>query len=164
MNDITIRIATLADTDTIAAFNVAMAAETEGIHLDLAVVRSGVRRVLVDPQRGRYYLAERDNACVAQLLITREWSDWRDDWFWWIQSVYVQPEVRHTGVYRTLHEYVAHKAHQTPGVCGLRLYVDRRNTAAIQVYRQLGMKTTNYELMQLSWDNPEADDQPDTTA
>jgi len=151
MDNIIIRTATLADVKTIAQNNVALAAETEGLQLDLKVVESGVRRVVIDDQRGRYYLAERAGRVIGQMLITREWSDWRDDWFWWIQSVYVLPEARGAGVYSLLHRYVEQLARRTPGVCGLRLYVDRRNTTAIQIYRQLGLQPTNYELMEIHW-------------
>jgi GNAT superfamily N-acetyltransferase len=144
-------MATLADVDVIAANNLAMAAETEGLQLDPKTVRSGVRRVVIDEERGLYYLAQRGGQVIGQLLITREWSDWRDDWFWWIQSVYVVPAARGAGVYRTLHGHVEQKARQTPGVCGLRLYVDRSNTVARQVYLQLGLRETNYEFMELAW-------------
>lgn len=151
MDDITIRTATLADVDTIVANNVALAAETEGLLLAAAVVQAGTRRGLIDEQRGTYYVAQRGGRTIGQLLITREWSDWRDGWFWWIQSVYVLPDARGAGVYRALHHHVAQLARQTPGVCGLRLYVDRRNVVARQVYRQLGMQDTHYEVMELAW-------------
>jgi len=154
MDEIRIRIATLADLETITANNIAMAAETESLELDPATARSGVRRVLTDTQRGTYFLAERAGKVVGQLLITREWSDWRDDWFWWLQSVYVVPEARGVGIYTALHHHVEQLARQSPGVCGLRLYVDRRNATAIQVYQQLGMQQTNYDLMELAWKKP----------
>jgi len=158
MDNITIRSATLADVDTIAANNIAMAAETERLRLDPATVRSGVRRVVTDEQRGMYFLAQRGGQVIGQLLITREWSDWRDSWFWWIQSVYVVPAARGAGVYRTLHGYVEQQARRTPGVCGLRLYVDRKNAIARQVYQQLGLHETNYEFMELAWDGPASPD------
>ncbi len=152
MDEIRIRTATLADVDVIAAHNVAMALETENLVLEAAVVRSGVRRVLTsDTERGQYFLAQRGGRIVGQLLITREWSDWRDDWFWWIQSVYVVPEARGAGVYGTLHRHVESLARRTPGVCGLRLYVDRTNTAALRIYEQLGLRATNYDLMEIHW-------------
>ena len=154
MDEIRIRVATLADLDTIAANNLAMAVETENLQLDPVRSRSGVRRVLTDTQRGTYYLGEREGKVVGQLLITREWSDWRDDWFWWLQSVYVAPEARGSGVYSALHHHVEQLARKSPGVCGLRLYVDRQNTTAIQIYQQLGMRQTNYDLMELAWKGP----------
>ncbi len=167
VNDTIIRQATLADVDAIAANNVAMAAETEGLRLDPSTVRMGVYRVLTDDEKGRYYLAERGGRGVGQLLVTREWSDWRNDWFWWIQSVYVVPAARGAGVYRALHEYVERRARHTPGVCGLRLYVDRRNQIAREIYQHLGLQPTSYEFLQLDWAGPVASEAPpagETTA
>ena len=152
--DLDIRTATLADLETITQHNIAMAAETEDYDLDPEIVRRGVRRVLIDESRGVYYLAVREGHIVGQLLITREWSDWRDDWFWWIQSVYVTPDTRHTGVYSKLHHFVEEKARERPGVCGLRLYVDKHNDSAQQVYRQLGMREANYIFMETHWKGP----------
>ncbi len=152
-----IRKAVPADAEAIAAFNMAMAEETEERQLDRVTVLTGVRRLLSDSSYGVYYLAELSGRCVGQLLITYEWSDWRNGQFWWIQSVYVTPEVRGRGVYRALHEWVARLARQTPRVCGLRLYVDRDNTMAQAVYGQLGLTPTNYELMEVEWpDDPTA--------
>ena len=160
MNDITIHTATLADVDAIVANNIAMAAETEDLQLDAAVVREGVRRVLIDDEKGRYYLAKQGDAVVGQLLITREWSDWRNDWFWWIQSVYVAPAARGAGVYRALHRHIEEKARRTPGVCGLRLYVARGNTDARDAYLHLGMQPAHYEFMELDWRRPPAKQPP----
>ncbi len=143
-----VRPATPPDADIIAAHNVAMAAETEGRTLDPATVRAGVRRVLEDPTRGRYYLAARRDRIVGQLLVTREWSDWRDAWFWWIQSVYVIPGARRGGVYRLLHEHVVAEARAAGDVCGLRLYVERENFAAQRVYEQMGLNATHYLLFE----------------
>jgi GNAT superfamily N-acetyltransferase len=151
MDEIRIRVATLADLDAITANNIAMAAETENLQLDPVRARSGVRRVLTDTQRGTYFLAEREGKVLGQLLITREWSDWRDDWFWWLQSVYVVPPARGSGVYSVLHHHVEQLARKSPGVCGLRLYVHRQNATAVQIYQQLGMRQTNYDLMEVSW-------------
>lgn len=151
MGDITIRIATAADIAIIAANNSAMAEETEGRRLDAETLRSGVSRLLSDSTRGVYYLAERDGNVVGQLLITREWSDWRDGWFWWIQSVYVTPDARRQGVYRALHEHVHAEARKRPDVCGIRLYVDQDNARAQQVYERLGMKRSGYRLYEVDW-------------
>ncbi|MEW6253158.1 MAG: GNAT family N-acetyltransferase, partial [Planctomycetota bacterium] len=148
--DIVIRGAALADADTIAGFNVALAAETEGKQLDPDVIGRGVQRILTDPALGRYYVAERSVGgrpqVAGQLLVTFEFSDWRDGLFWWIQSVYVRPEARRSGVYRALHRFVEREARTSGGTCGLRLYVDRNNTRAQQVYRSLGMAATAYDL------------------
>ena len=151
MSTLRIRRATPADADIIAAANVAMAAETEARQLDRARTAAAVRRALADAALGVYWLAERDGNVVGQLLITTEFSDWRDGVFWWIQSVYVVPAARRTGVYRALHERVVQEARRTPGVCGVRLYVDRHNAAAQAVYRRLGMHETEYRLFEADW-------------
>jgi ribosomal protein S18 acetylase RimI-like enzyme len=151
MSDVIIRTATDADADTIAGNNVAMALETERRRLDPATVRAGVRRVLADPARGVYYVAQREGKVVGQLLITREWSDWRDGWFWWIQSVYVVPEARREGVYRRLYQHVVSEAHRQPDVRGLRLYADTENTRAQRVYESLGMQRARYHIYELDW-------------
>lgn len=148
---IRIRVAVAADADTIAAFNRALADESEGRPLDVVRVGAGVRRLLSDPARGVYYVAERGGNVVGQMLVTREWSDWRDGWFWWIQSVYVAPDARRLGVYRRLHQHVAALARGAGDVCGLRLYVEKENTRAQAVYRQLGMTQTAYLLFETDW-------------
>ena len=159
LHELRIRAATLADADTVAAFNIAMAQETEQKRLDPEVVGRGVRRVLGDAALGRYYVAERAGPAglaeiVGQMLLTFEFSDWRDGLFWWIQSVYVRPDARRAGVYRALHEHVAQAARVSGDACGLRLYVDRHNTRAQQVYRRLGMVATEYALFETDWSGP----------
>lgn len=156
MNELTIRPATPADLPALVAASCALAAETEGRRLAEPIVRRGTQRVLADPRLGRYYVAELAGEVVGQLLITYEVSDWRDGVFWWIQSVYVQPMARKAGVYRALHEYVAGAARRTVGVCGLRLYVDRGNTRAQAVYRQVGLRETDYAMFELDWSGIEA--------
>jgi GNAT superfamily N-acetyltransferase len=151
MDNIHIRRASLADADTIVAFNLALAAQTEQRTLDRGTLLAGVRHVLTDAALGVYWLAEVSGRCVGQLLLTREWSDWRNGLFWWIQSVYVIPELRGRGVYRALHRHVEQQARQTTGVCGLRLYTDRHNTSAQQVYERLGMQRTAYLLYETDW-------------
>ncbi len=151
MNEISIRNATTADADAVIANNAAMALETEGCRLDPDTLRSGVGRVLSDAARGVYYLAELDGRVVGQLLITKEWSDWRDAWFWWIQSVFVAPEARRTGVYRMLHEHVVAEARRTGEVCGIRLYTEQANTRAQQVYERMGMQRSAYVMYEADW-------------
>jgi ribosomal protein S18 acetylase RimI-like enzyme len=151
MREITVRTATVADLETIAANNSAMALETEGRRLDPQTIRSGVRHALADSTRGVYYLAERDGRVIGQLLITREWSDWRDGWFWWIQNVYVAPNARRQGVYRAMYEHVKTEARRQPNVCGLRLYVEGDNEQARRVYEHLGMKRSAYRLYEADW-------------
>jgi GNAT superfamily N-acetyltransferase len=156
MKALSIRRATPADADVIAAFNAALAVESEARRLDARVVASGVRRLLSDPTLGVYYVAECGGSVVGQLLITFEFSDWRDGMFWWIQSVYVLPDQRRHGVYRALHEHVAGAARRDGRVCGLRLYVDRRNARAQEVYRRLGLEPAGYELYEIDWRAPAA--------
>jgi GNAT superfamily N-acetyltransferase len=151
MSTLTIRRATPADADTIVAFNAAIAEETEGQPLAPATIARGVRHLLSDPALGVYYLAERDGSPVGQLLITCEFSDWRDGVFWWIQSVYVAPAARRTGVYRSLHEHVAREARAAGNVCGLRLYTDRANAVAQAVYRRLGLSASRYVMYEVDW-------------
>lgn len=143
-NAIRIRRAAPADAAFIAASNAAMALESEGRTLDAATLRAGVTAVLADASLGFYLLAEIDGQPAGQLMVTFEWSDWRNGLFWWIQSVYVRPEYRRQGVYRALHHYVQSAAKDAGNVCGLRLYVEFDNTAAQAVYRQMGMSPTSY--------------------
>jgi GNAT superfamily N-acetyltransferase len=130
------------DAPTIVEFQETMARETEEVELDREVVRRGVKAVFDDPSRGRYFVADAGGRVVASLLITYEWSDWRNGVVWWIQSVYVEPEFRGRGVYAGLYAYVKESADAS--VRGIRLYVDRRNTRAQEVYRRLGMDGEHY--------------------
>lgn len=151
MEQTTVRIADANDCDLIAANNIAMARETEALVLDPHTARAGAAHALADPARAVYYLAEREGKVVGQLMITPEWSDWRDAFFWWIQSVYVRPEARGAGVYRALHRHVEALARARSDVCGLRLYVERENRRAQQVYVRMGMRQTTYLLFETDW-------------
>lgn len=151
---IAIRCATPADLDTVTRFNVALADESEGKRLDPAIVREGVRAALADPHRAAYYLAELDRAVAGQTMITLEWSDWRNGYFWWIQSVYVEPFARRRGVFRALHHHIRDEARARLDVCGLRLYVHRDNTLALETYRRLNMPACDYLLCEESWSKP----------
>lgn len=148
--NLTIRAANLADADIITEFNRRMARETEHKELDPAIVGAGVKAMLDDSRKGRYYVAESDGRVVGQLGITFEWSDWRNGNFWWIQSVYVDRDFRRHGVYRSLYEHVLGKAAEQGDVIGVRLYVERDNEAAKATYRKLGMSDAGYELMETS--------------
>jgi len=145
-DDVTVRTATAGDIETLARFNRNMAAETEDKTLDADTVRAGVRALFDDPARGFYLIALREGRVVGSLMITTEWSDWRNGTFWWIQSVYVRPAARRTGVYTALHHDVRRRARATDDVCGLRLYVERDNETAQETYEQLGMTQTSYRL------------------
>ncbi|RKY22554.1 MAG: GNAT family N-acetyltransferase [Planctomycetota bacterium] len=144
--DILVRATTLADRDLLVGFNQAMAQESEGRALDGAILRRGVAAVLADAARGRYLVAEREGLPLGCLMITREWSDWRDAWIWWIQSVWVQPEARRQGVYRALHLEVQARAARAGDVHTLRLYVERENSAAQRTYASVGMSPSRYLL------------------
>jgi ribosomal protein S18 acetylase RimI-like enzyme len=139
-----IRLATPRDARTLAAFNAAMALETEGKRLFPEVVGAGVRRLLGRPASGFYVVAHAGNAVVGCLMVTTEWSDWRNGSFWWIQSVYVHPEFRRRGVYKMLYRYIRALAAKRRSVCGFRLYVERHNRRARAAYRAAGMQQTAY--------------------
>lgn len=141
--DILIRRGEARDADAIAAFNCAMALETEGKELLPEVIAAGVRGLIGNPGLGFYLIAESSGRVVASLMITTEWSDWRNGVFWWIQSVYVQPEWRRKGIYSRLYRFVKEAA-ADKGICGFRLYVEKDNRTAQSTYRSLGMKETDY--------------------
>ncbi len=142
------------DCERIATFQEAMAQATEDKRLDAEVLRAGVRAALVDPGRGLYLVAERGEDVAGSLLVTHEWSDWRNGWFWWIQSVWVEPQHRGHGVYRALHEAVRARARAAGDVVGIRLYVERDNGGAQRTYAALGMTQTAYRLFEESLQSP----------
>jgi ribosomal protein S18 acetylase RimI-like enzyme len=144
MEHIKIRLATADDAQVLIDFNSAMALETEGKQLLPEVIGAGVRRLLEKPTSGFYVIAESGARAVGALMITAEWSDWRNGNFWWIQSVYVRPEYRRQGLYRRLYQHVQELAARDPAVCGFRLYVERENRRAQATYRTLGMNETRY--------------------
>jgi ribosomal protein S18 acetylase RimI-like enzyme len=139
-----VRLATPQDAPVLVEFNAAMALETEGKELLREVIGAGVRSLLANPASGFYVVAEEHGRVVGSLMITKEWSDWRNGTFWWIQSVYVRPEVRRQGVYKLLYHHVQKLAANDPAVCGFRLYVERENARAQATYQALGMKETRY--------------------
>jgi ribosomal protein S18 acetylase RimI-like enzyme len=145
MNEpLSIRKAEPRDADVIARFNAAMALETEGKVLLPERIVPGVQRLLAEPSLGFYVVAEQAGSVVGCLMITNEWSDWRNGLFWWIQSVYIVPAARRQGVYRALYDFVRDMARADPGICGFRLYVEKENTAAQRTYASLGMAPTDY--------------------
>lgn len=141
---ITIRKARLSDAARIADYNTHLALETEDKRLDADTVRCGVQALLSDPTKGVYFLAEVNGKVVGQLSITREWSDWRNAWFWWVQSVYVEAAFRGQGVYTRLFRHAWSTAEQEGGVCAFRLYVESDNDRARATYERLGMKRSSY--------------------
>ena len=142
-----IRRATAQDAGELAEFNINMARETEGVELKPEVIRAGVRAMIDNPQMGFYLVVELDNGIQASLMVTTEWSDWRNACFWWIQSVYVRPAYRRQGLYRELYARVKELAEQEESaVCGYRLYVEQENRAAQSTYQTLGMHETGYRI------------------
>lgn len=149
---IAVRPARMQDLDTLVAFNVAMALETEGRILDRQRLRQGVGAVLASPAHGFYIVAEApsDNKplVVGQLMVTYEWSDWRNGTFWWIQSLYVEPEWRRRGVLRSMHDYIMAETRARPDVCGVRLYVEAGNTTAQAAYERVGLSASTYRVFE----------------
>jgi GNAT superfamily N-acetyltransferase len=146
---ITVRPASQADIDILVAGNIAMALEAEHKQLDPEIVQRGVRAVFDDPGLGRYFVAEVEGNVVGQALFTYEWSDWRNGTFWWLQSVYVAPVARRTGVFRELYRHIEGLAKADPNVCGLRLYVDRDNARAQETFQRCGMVDAGYLVMEV---------------
>jgi GNAT superfamily N-acetyltransferase len=142
--EISIRIAQPSDIDSLIAFNQAMALETEGKQLDPAILSAGVSAVFADEKKGFYVVAESENKIVGGLMITYEWSDWRNAWFWWIQSVYILPASRGKKIYSRLYEFVRERAAASDNVCGFRLYVEAENDHARTVYEKVGMESSHY--------------------
>ena len=137
------------DVAAIAQFNIAMAAETEDLALDPQTVHAGVAAVVSDDRRGFYLVARSDGKAVGSLMITYEWSDWRNGNLWWIQSVYVVPSARKQGIFRLLYDDVISLAKQSGDAAGVRLYVEKDNRGAQEVYRKLGMSETAYRVFEI---------------
>ncbi len=148
-----IRDAVAADAPTIVAFNAAMAWETERKQLDSRVLTASVAAALADPDRLRYWVAETrdDPRVIGQAAVTREWSDWRHGWIWWLQSVYVAEDARRRGVFCALHRAIRDDALARPDVIGLRLYVEVENHTAQATYRRLGMSPGGYHVYEEIW-------------
>ena len=149
-DDLQIRFAQIDDVAQIAGFNRALARETEDRELALATVTRGVTRFLEGVGAGFYIVAERGDRIIGCLMITHEWSDWRDGNMWWIQSVYVVHDERRRGVFRALYEWIVARAETETDVCGLRLYVERDNERAQNTYASLGMKQEPYWIYEMA--------------
>ncbi|MDX1513820.1 MAG: GNAT family N-acetyltransferase [Gammaproteobacteria bacterium] len=147
---VSVRLATADDAVRLAEFNRAMAMETEAKPLPEDVVSAGVNAVFSSEDKGFYVVAESDGNVVGALMVTFEWSDWRNGFFWWIQSVYVNPACRRRGIYRMLYAYVVDRARARDDVYGFRLYVERDNARARKVYQALGMHHTDYLIYEQS--------------
>jgi GNAT superfamily N-acetyltransferase len=142
-----VRPARAEDADTLTDFNLAMAQETEHLTLDRATLSAGVRAAIADPLKARYFVGEVDGRVAGMLMLTLEWSDWRNGEIWWIQSVYVHPDFRRLGVFKAIYRHVEALARQHNAI-GLRLYVVHENKAAQETYRQLGMEVSEYLVME----------------
>jgi len=148
----TIRDALPTDIDTIVDYNARLAAETENKTLDRTTLEQGVASAVSDPARGaRYWVAEVDGEPVGQIMVTLEWSDWRNGFFWWIQSVYVTADYRKKSILKQLYSHVEELARSDRDVCGLRLYVEHANHRAQEVYERLGMRRAGYEVFEREW-------------
>ncbi len=143
-----IRAAVLADAEIIAEFNCRLAMESEGRALEPAVIAAGVRVVLEGGGEAEYLLVENEGVVIAQLMLTREWSDWRNGWFYWIQSVFVAPEYRRQGVFSRLYQAAVARVESREDSVGLRLYVEAHNQKAQETYTKLGMRATGYEVLE----------------
>jgi GNAT superfamily N-acetyltransferase len=142
-----IRNATSDDVRILADFNIRMAIETEHLALDPNVILPGVAAIFDDPSRGQYFVAEINGQIAGCLMITHEWSDWRNGDIWWIQSVYVHPDFRRRGAFSALYRHVEQAA-RTAGAIGLRLYMEENNSTAQATYERLGMKLGHYRVLQ----------------
>lgn len=139
-----IRLAVKEDAAALIEFNQAMALETEGKSLDAQTLKNGVEAVFRGGDKGFYAVAEDAGKIVGGLMVTFEWSDWRNHWFWWIQSVYILPSARGRKIYSRLYDFVKEQAHDRKDVCGIRLYVERENAHAQKVYEKVGMDVSHY--------------------
>lgn len=150
---VSIRDARVSDLETIANFNAGLAKETEGKFLDPEVLRLGILAALDDPERLKYWVAEASESgqVIGQAAITREWSDWRNGWIWWFQSVYVHADARNRGVFRALHATIRNAALEAGDVVGLRLYVEHANDRARKTYHALGMIPGGYHVFEEIW-------------
>ena len=141
--DLTITRGKASDIDAIVRFQADMAMESEGTRLDMDRLTLGVSSAINDEQKGIYLVARANGTPIGSLMLTREWSDWNNQWYWWIQSVYVMPEYRKKGVYKALYTTLKDMAREN-GVSQIRLYADKSNVSAQHVYKRLGMHESHY--------------------
>ena len=141
----------IKDVNNLVDFNIKMAKETENKILNKKIVTKGVSEVLTDTTLGYYVIAKNKNTILGSLMITYEWSDWRNGMFWWIQSVYVEKEYRKQGVYKKLYSYIKGKALKDSSCTGIRQYVEQENKIAQSVYKKLEMKETHYKLFEIDF-------------
>jgi ribosomal protein S18 acetylase RimI-like enzyme len=144
LQQIKIRVAQQNDLSSLVKFNQLMAWETEQKTLDESVLSKGVAALIADHNKGFYLVAEQDSKVVGSLMVTTEWSDWRNGVFWWVQSVYISPDFRRQGIYAQLYAQVKNLAEQQKNICGFRLYVEKENLIAQKTYESLGMQQSHY--------------------
>lgn len=148
-----IRKAMLRDLSDLVQFNLDLAKESEDLTLNYDKIYQGVKAALVNEDVAMYYVYEQDNKVIGQIMLTKEWSDWRNGYFWWIQSVYIDKKFRRQGIFKALYEHVKSQAEENEQVCGLRLYVERNNDLAKDTYLALGMIETHYLLYEWEKNN-----------
>ncbi len=143
-----IRPAISSDIPKLVEFQIAMAKETEDLHLDEKILKRGVTSVLNDKQKARYFVAEEDKKLIGCFMVTPEWSDWRSGYFIWLQSVYVCVDYRRKGVFRMMYEYLKDIVQDNLDYRGIRLYVERENQAAINTYVKMGIGDSDYQMLE----------------
>lgn len=136
------------DLPVIVDFQQKMAEETENISLNEGVLKNGVERIFTDPSKGFYLLVEEEGSIIACMMLTPEWSDWRNRLFLWIQSLYVLPEYRQQGIFRKMYKHVKMLVNNSEEYAGLKLYVARENKVAQEVYYKIGMQSSHYQLFE----------------
>ncbi len=147
LRNIKINKADLDDAFVIAEFNISMAKETENLELDEGLIFNGVKNLMNQPDLGFYIVAKHGNKICGCLMITKEWSDWRNGLIWWIQSVFIHPDYRKQGIFRKMYQFITNYA-KDQGVIGLRLYVEYKNTIAQKTYTALGMQKCDYHIFE----------------
>ncbi len=145
---IVVRKGILEDAKIISDFQVAMALETESLKLDEPTVIKGVKAVFKHPEKGQYYVAVNEDKVIGSLMITYEWSDWRNRWVWWIQSVYILPAFRGKKIFTQMYNHIKTLVINNDDVSGIRLYVDLTNSNARKVYQSIGMNGEHYQLFE----------------
>lgn len=141
-----VRLAQPGDASTIVDFQLKMAMETENLSLDFATVEKGVQAVFRDENKGKYHVVEDEGKVISSLLITYEWSDWRNGTILWLQSLYVLPSYRRQGIFKQMFHYLRYMINQSSTLKGLRLYVDKNNYLAQRVYEAMGMDSQHYQM------------------
>jgi RimJ/RimL family protein N-acetyltransferase len=149
MSAILIRKSEPADIAVIAEFQQQLALETENYHLDISIVKNGIKAMFDDRSLGMYFIAERNGEIVGCHSITYEWSDWRNGMVWWIQSVYVVKSQRKHGIFKAMFDNLKEFVQKDPGIVGLRLYVDKTNLRAQEVYQKMGMNGEHYSVFEM---------------